>query len=115
MYRQKIYHNNLLNNTVMSTTLYNIALVTHVIGITVMAGTTFIDFITLRAFSILLKTDRDKALVLENYLYKLQRFLGIGMLLILVSGVTMMIKIARSMGSTTLVQDKNGCFVAYHY
>lgn len=92
----------------MSTTLYNIALVTHVIGITVMAGTTFIDFIAFRAFSKILITDKGKAMVLEDYLYKLQRFLGIGMLLILVSGVTMMIKLHEVWGAQLWFRIKMG-------
>jgi hypothetical protein len=58
----------------MSTTLYNIALVTHVVGITIMAGTTFIDYITFRAFWKVFRADKAKGSVLENYLHKLQRF-----------------------------------------
>lgn len=34
----------------MSATLYDIALVTHIVGINIMAGTAFIDFITFRIF-----------------------------------------------------------------
>jgi hypothetical protein len=83
----------------MSAALYNIALVTHIIGITIMAGTTFIDFITFRSFSKVFKIDEHKGLVLENYLHKLQRFLGIGMLVILVSGVTMMVKLHEVWGA----------------
>nr|WP_068891762.1 DUF2214 family protein [Pedobacter panaciterrae] len=83
----------------MSATFYNIALVTHVVGITIMAGTTFIDFVTFRAFYSVFKTDRDKSLVLKNYLYKLQRFLGIGMLLILASGIMMMVKLHEVWGA----------------
>lgn len=92
----------------MSATFYNIALVTHVIGITVMVGTTFIDFITFKAFSKMLITDKDKASVLENNLYSLQRFLGIGMLLILVSGVTMMIKLHEVWGAQLWFRIKMG-------
>ena len=80
-------------------TFYYIALVIHVVGITIMAGTTFIDFITFRAFSKAFVADKNKSLVLENYLYKLQRFLGIGMLLILASGVTMMVKLHEVWGA----------------
>jgi hypothetical protein len=83
----------------MSATFYNIALVTHIVGITIMAGTTFIDFVTFRAFCSVFKTDKDKSSVLENYLYKLQRFLGIGMLLILASGIMMMVKLHEVWGA----------------
>lgn len=92
----------------MSTAFYNIALVAHVVGITIMAGTTFIDFITFRAFSIAFKTDKSKSLVLGNYLYQLQRFLGIGMLIILVSGVTMMVKLHEVWGAQLWFRIKMG-------
>ena len=92
----------------MSATLYNIALVTHIVGITIMAGTTFIDFITFRIFCKVFETDKEKGLVLENYLHKLQRFLGIGMLVILVSGVAMMIKLHEVWGAQLWFRIKMG-------
>ena len=92
----------------MSTTLYNIALVAHVIGITIMAGTTFIDYITFRSFSKVFRMDEQKGLILENYLHKLQRFLGIGMLLILISGVAMMAKLHEVWGAQIWFRIKIG-------
>lgn len=92
----------------MSTTLYQIALVTHVVGITIMAGTTFIDFVTFRAFWNAFRIDLTKGLVLETYLYKLQRFLGIGMLLILVSGVLMMVRLHEVWGAQIWFRIKMG-------
>jgi len=92
----------------MTATLYNIALVTHIVGITIMAGTTFIDFITFRAFGKALKTDKAKSPVLENYLYQLQRFLGIGMLIILASGITMMVKLHEVWGAQLWFRIKMG-------
>ena len=83
----------------MSTAFYHAALVLHIIGITMMAGTAFIDFITFRAFSKAYGTDTGKSLVLGGYLNQLQRFLGIGMLLILVSGITMMAKLHEVWGA----------------
>lgn len=92
----------------MSMTVYYLALVIHIIGITVMAGTTFIDFITFQAFRKAIKTDLTKGMVLENYLYRLQRFLGIGMLLILLSGVTMMAKLHEIWGAQNWFRIKMG-------
>lgn len=92
----------------MSITLYHIALVTHIIGITIMAGTSFIDFITFRTFCKVYIADHTKGIVLENYIYKLQRFLGIGMLLILVSGVAMMIKFHEVWGAQLWFRIKMG-------
>jgi hypothetical protein len=73
-----------------------------------MAGTTFIDFITFRTFWIAFRTDKAKAFVLENYLHKLQRFLGIGMLVILVSGVLMMVKFHEVWGAQLWFRIKMG-------
>jgi uncharacterized membrane protein len=92
----------------MSMTLYHIALVGHVIGITIMAGTTFIDFITFRQFNRSFPGDRAKALLLENYLYRLQRFMGVGMLVILASGVLMMVKLHEVWGQQIWFRIKMG-------
>ena len=92
----------------MSTTFYNIALVAHVVGITIMAGTTFIDFVTFRIFLKFFNADKIKGFVMEGYLYKLQRFLGIGMLVILASGVTMMVKLHEVWGAQLWFRIKMG-------
>lgn len=92
----------------MSTALYHIALVAHIVGITIMAGTTFIDFVTFRIFCKIFKEDKDKGLVLENYLFKLQRFMGIGMLVILVSGIAMMAKLHEVWGAQLWFRIKIG-------
>jgi len=92
----------------MSTTLYHIALLTRIVGITIMAGTSFIDYITFKAFYKAYTADAAKGIVLENYLYKLQRFLGIGMLLILLSGVAMMIKLHEVWGAQLWFRIKMG-------
>jgi len=93
----------------MSVTFYHAALVLHIIGITMMAGTSFIDFITFRTFcKACAADDAASSLVLENYLYKLQRFLGIGMLLILISGVTMMVKLHEVWGGQLWFRIKMG-------
>lgn len=95
----------------MSTTFYNIALVAHVVGITIMAGTTFIDFVTFRIFWKFFKADKVKGLVMEGYLNKLQRFMGIGMLVILVSGVLMMVKLHEVWGAQIWFRIKMGVLV----
>jgi hypothetical protein len=92
----------------MSTTLYQMALVAHVIGITIMAGTTFIDFITFRIFWKSFQTDKAKGLLMESYLGNLQRFLGIGMLVILISGVLMMVKLHQVWGAQLWFRIKMG-------
>lgn len=92
----------------MSTTFYDIALVGHVIGITIMAGTTFIDFITFRAFLRYVHIDKVKGQMMEGYLYRLQRFMGVGMLVILVTGILMMIKFHEVWGAQIWFRIKMG-------
>lgn len=70
--------------------LYNIALVTHVVGITLAAGATVFDFVIVsihwqhRSKSIL------DSFVSETILNKVSRLIGVGMLLIILSGIGMM-------------------------
>lgn len=92
----------------ISTTLYSMALVTHIIGITLMAGATFIDFVSFRSLSKVLSTNRAKALVLEESLRKLQRVMGIGMLIILASGVMMMVRLHELWGAQIWFRIKMG-------
>ncbi|MBV7529864.1 hypothetical protein [Chitinophaga sp. sic0106] len=80
----------------MSFTLYYAALVLHVAGITMMAGTSFTDLIVFRAFN---AADISKKQVLLELLNKLQRLIGIGMGVILVSGVAMMAKMHEVWGT----------------
>ena len=92
----------------MSIALYKAALVAHVTGITIMAGTTFVDFITFRIFCDIYQRDQAKSIVLESLLNKLQRYMGIGMLVILASGVMMMIKLHEVWGAQLWFRIKIG-------
>lgn len=92
----------------MSTTLYYAALVLHIIGITMAAGTSFIDFITFNALRKIYLTNKIQSIVLEGYLSQLQRYLGIGMLLILVSGIAMMVKLHEVWGAQLWFRVKMG-------
>lgn len=92
----------------MDVTLYNSFLVLHVIGITVMAGTSFIDFLTLRSLRKALETDLVASRVIEGSLYKLQRYLGIGLLLILISGIGMMAQLHEVWGAQLWFKVKMG-------
>jgi hypothetical protein len=70
--------------------MYKAFLVLHVIGITIMAGATFIDYMIYRQFWRAHLSDSLEGLMLERIGNRLQRFLGIGMLLIIISGIGMM-------------------------
>ncbi|HTN38909.1 MAG TPA: hypothetical protein VL053_17645 [Arachidicoccus sp.] len=92
----------------MSITFYNAALVAHVIGITIMAGTTFIDFMAFRFFLKSIRIDHKQAALMEGLLAKLQRFIGIGMLVILASGILMMVKLHEVWGAQLWFRIKMG-------
>ncbi|HEV8285041.1 MAG TPA: hypothetical protein VGQ09_12075 [Chitinophagaceae bacterium] len=91
--------------------IYQIALVAHIVGITIMAGTTFIDFIAFKHFWKIFSADKAKSLVFEDNLYKLQRFIGIGMLVIIISGVLMMVYMHQVWGQQTWFRVKMGILV----
>ncbi len=95
----------------MEQTIYKLALVAHIVGITIMAGTVFIDFISFKQFWKALPNNRPAALVLADYLNKLQRFMGIGMLIIILSGVTMMGFLYRVWGEQLWFRVKMGILV----
>ncbi len=88
--------------------LYQSSLVGHIIGITLMAGASFIDLAAFRALRKISQTDPQKVAVLSLYFNKLQRFMGFGMLLILVSGVLMMIKLHAVWGAQLWFRIKMG-------
>jgi len=92
----------------MSFAIYHLALVVHIIGITIMAGTTFFDFITFRVFVKSFGADKTKCLIVADYLYRLQRFMGAGMLVILLSGVAMMVKLHEVWGAQIWFRIKMG-------
>jgi uncharacterized membrane protein len=95
----------------MDKNIYNLALVVHIVGITIMAGATFIDFVTFRRFWKVLPSNRQSGLVIADFLYGLQRFLGIGMLVIIVSGVGMMVFLHQVWGQQTWFRIKIGILV----
>ena len=95
----------------MNLPVYNIALVTHIVGITLMAGATFIDFIIFKQFWKAYPSDKPKSIVIEDMLHRLQRFMGIGMLVILVSGVVMMVYLHQVWGQQIWFRVKMGVLV----
>ncbi|MES2130814.1 MAG: hypothetical protein V4506_00610 [Bacteroidota bacterium] len=95
----------------MDKTIYNIALVVHIIGITIMAGATLIDFVTFQRFWKILPSNKASCLVLADFLYRLQRFLGIGMLIIISSGIGMMVFLHQVWGQQIWFRVKFGILI----
>jgi uncharacterized membrane protein len=70
--------------------LYNTFLVLHIVGITLMAGATWVDYLAFRKFWPALESDPLRAITLLETNTLCQRLMGFGMLLIIVSGIGMM-------------------------
>jgi hypothetical protein len=71
-------------------TIYHAALSTHITGITMMAGTTLMDYVIFKQIWKQYWADKSKALAISEALVKLQIVFGSGFLLLLISGITMM-------------------------
>jgi hypothetical protein len=74
----------------MNQNIYQAALVLHVAGITMMGGATVVDYLAFRKFWASLMHARTRAITLLEVGTTCQRIMGIGMLLIIISGVAMM-------------------------
>ena len=72
-----------------TTTIFHVSLVLHIIGITMMAGTTLADAITYKQFWKYLQIDKQKAILINSVSAKFPRFIGIGAGLLILSGVSM--------------------------
>jgi hypothetical protein len=70
--------------------LYHLALVTHIIALTLIAGTTLTDYVIFKQFWKQYRADKPKSMVIIEALAKLPVLFGIGFLLIIISGVYMM-------------------------
>ena len=69
---------------------YHLALVTHIIGFTMMAGITLADFVTTKQFWKQYANDKPRAIAINTAMAKFPKFFGIGIILLILSGVTMM-------------------------
>ena len=70
-------------------TLRQIGLLLHIIGITIAAGVTLVSFIALRKFIWLYTQDKEKGFAILHTMSILPRVAGIGLLLLILSGVLM--------------------------
>lgn len=75
----------------MNQDFYNAAIVVHIIGITFLAGATVVDFFGFRMFWRSLHDDRSRSVTIMETGALCQRLMGIGMLLIIMSGIGMMV------------------------
>ena|SRR5713226_5470832 len=71
-------------------TIYYSALVGHIVGLTLMAGTTVSDYIVFRQFWKQVPIDRSKGIVIQRAVSRFPLLFGIGFIFLVISGVTMM-------------------------
>jgi hypothetical protein len=72
-------------------TLYHIALITHIVGITIMAGTTLVEYLLSKHFWKLYSSDRSRAITSNEDGFNFHLLVDIGVVLVILSGVTMLI------------------------
>lgn len=71
-------------------TYYHIALVMHIIGLAMMAGTTLADYVITKQFWKQYATDKSKGIAINQAMSKFVLLFGIGILLLIISGISMM-------------------------
>ncbi len=85
---------------------YHLALVTHIIGLTMMAGTTLADYVITRQFWKQYANDKLKGMAINQAMSKFQMFFGIGIILLILSGVEMMAITNGAFGEQTWFRIK---------
>jgi hypothetical protein len=91
--------------------LYQIALVTHLVGITTMAGSTLVSYILLNRFWNLQVNANAAAIPLLDATVKLNKLFAAGILLLIVSGVTMMYLTGGAYGEQVWFRIKFGLII----
>jgi uncharacterized membrane protein SirB2 len=71
--------------------MYQIALITHIVGITVMAGTTLVEYLLTRYFWKQYASDRSRAITTKEDGFNFHLIVNIGIILLILSGVTMLV------------------------
>ena len=89
-------------------TIYHAALVTHITGLTMMAGTTLMDYVIFKQVWKQYATDKTKSLAVSEAMVKLQIVFGVGFLLLIISGITMMYLTHGVFGEQTWFRIKFG-------
>jgi hypothetical protein len=87
-------------------------LVLHLIGLTIMAGTTVVDFTTFKTFWKQFYEDKEKSMGLLMATSKFSRLTGIGAALLVVTGISMMALTNGIFGEQLWFRIKIGIVVA---
>src|SRR5687767_7283191 len=92
-------------------TLYQIALVTHIIGLTTLAGSTLVAYVLTKQFWAQYARDKVKAIAIHEAGSKFPMLFAIGILLLILSGVTMMTITRGAFGKQLWFQIKFGLII----
>ncbi len=92
-------------------TLYQIALTTHIIGLSTMAGTTLASYFLTRQFWNKYAIDKSKATAIHEAGSKFSMLFGIGIILLILSGVAMMAITRGAFGEQLWFQIKFGLII----
>jgi hypothetical protein len=83
-------HINTITKYMTTQTIYHLALITHLTGLIMVAGTTLVDYAVTRQFWIQHAIDKSNSLAIRGVLSKLPIVFGVGFIFLIVSGVYMM-------------------------
>jgi hypothetical protein len=92
-------------------TIYHLALITHLTGLILVAGTTFIDYIITRQFWKQVANSKSEASAVLNSLSKFPIVFGIGFLFLIISGVYMMYVTNGAYGEQVWFRIKFGLII----
>ncbi|HWD87143.1 MAG TPA: hypothetical protein VG367_03385 [Mucilaginibacter sp.] len=71
--------------------LFQIALITHIVGITLMAGTTLVEYLLTKHFWKRYASDRSRAITSNEDGFNFHLLVNIGIIFLILSGVTMLV------------------------
>ncbi|MDB4902630.1 MAG: hypothetical protein JWQ63_1911 [Mucilaginibacter sp.] len=92
-------------------TIYHIALVTHITGITMVAGTVLVDYMISKQFWKQFAIEKQKGLTVLEATSKLPILFGVGFLLLIISGVYMMYVTHGAFGEQIWFRIKFGLII----
>jgi hypothetical protein len=92
-------------------TIYHIALVTHITGITMVAGTVLVDYMISKQFWKLFEIEKQKGVTILEATSKLPILFGLGFLFLIISGVYMMYVTHGAFGEQIWFRIKFGLII----
>jgi hypothetical protein len=90
---------------------YHTALVTHIIALTMIAGTVLVDYVIFKQFWKKLAIDKQKGIAIIEAISKLPILFGVGFILIIISGIYMMYVTNGAFGEQIWFRIKFGLII----